>query len=118
MGYLTTFTIYNDGVDLVKKHPEEFAEKIYEGVISMREPHDASLGNFCNLINIQRTRHADDHTIYVHMGNCVTEVNPYSSEFEQLMERCPDYTEKLIKYLDTQVKSLKRKLKEKKAATP
>lgn len=27
MGYLTTFTIYNDGCDLVKKHPEKFAEE-------------------------------------------------------------------------------------------
>lgn len=70
MGYLTTLTIYNDGVHMIKEDKKKFAEVIYEGII---EAHDSPVTkgflNHGNLIHIQKSRHAEDHTMYVHMGN-------------------------------------------------
>lgn len=116
MGYLTTFTVYNDGFDLIRKYPEEFAEKVYYAALK-QETHDVGLSGFCNFMHVQRSRHADAHTTYVHMGNCVTEVNPYSSEFKELMKKCPDFADKLIKFLDDEVKALKKLKKEMKEKT-
>lgn len=45
MGYLTTFTVYNDGVDLVKENAQDFANKIYEAATS-HQPCEIAVGNF------------------------------------------------------------------------
>lgn len=114
MGFLTTFTVYNDGCDQILKEPEQFAQKVYEGCRDLEEK-DFGVGNHCNLVHVQRARHADDHTIYVHMGNCVTEVNPFSREFESLIERCPEFAEKLVKFIEQDAKRLRKVLKDKTA---
>lgn len=113
MGFLTTFTVYNDGIHLIKEYAQDFANKIYEAAIS-QQSRDIPIGNFCNLIRSQKCRHADDHTIYVHMGNCVFEINPYSQETKNMLERNPEFFEKTIKFLDREIKELKTILKQKK----
>lgn len=82
MGNLTTFTIYNDGLHLLEdeKNAIEFAKKIVEHANSSLGVSDISLGNFANFCRAQKTRHADDQTIYAHVGNTVTDVNPYESQ--------------------------------------
>ena len=107
MGYLTTFTIYNDGCHLLKEAPAAFAEKLYEACLN-HEVKDFGLRGFCNLVHVQKCRHADDHTMYVHMGNCVTEVNAYSQEFRDLLERHPAFADKLIKFISDELKHLHR----------
>lgn len=116
MGYLTTITFYNDGLHLIKDHPEDFANKVYSAAIRGRTQ-DFGLGSFANFAKVQRGRHADDHTTYVHMGNCVTEVNPYSDEFKDLIKHHPQFAEDLVEFLETEVENLKRRLKEAKAAS-
>ena len=80
MGYITTFSIYNDGIENIKENPVEFANSSYECVVNHvgNQPTSIQLGNFSNLIRVQPTRHADDATIYIHSGNCVTEFNAYN----------------------------------------
>ena len=117
MGYLTTVTVYNDGLDLLKKYPEEFCDKLYNASVN-HEQKDFGLGGFCNFANVQRTRHADDHTTYVHMGNCVTEVNPWSIEFKELLQRHPDFAKALVSFLDADVKKLKKMIKEAESQSP
>ena len=107
MGYLTTVTVYNDGLRLLQQYPTEFCQKLYEASGGM-EAKNFGLGSRGNFANVQRTRHADDHTIYVHMGNCVTEVNPYDPKFKALMEQRPDFSDKLIKFIESELKELKR----------
>jgi hypothetical protein len=111
MGYLTTLSIYNDGADILKKEPEKLADIIYNACLGVydRRGHtnQVPLGNHCNLITVQKPRHADDHTVYVHHGNGVTEMNAYSSYTKDLLERCPEYFDTLLKELELQVKSLK-----------
>lgn len=111
MGYLTTITIHNDGLDNIRKYPEQFVEGVLRQC-SSHEPKDFGVGNFVNMIEGQKTRHADDHTIFVHMGNCVTEINGYSESAEQLLAKTPEFFDRILTYLDNQVKALKRMKKD------
>lgn len=114
MGYLTTITIYNDGIDSLRENSKEIIEKIinastrtlYEGSIELA--HDC----FANLIKVHESRHADDHTCYVHMGNTVIEMNPYSRETKRILEKSPEYFDRLLKHMDQTVKELKKMRKE------
>lgn len=77
MGYLTTITIYNDGAHALKKHPEDLAEQLdwaTKGVQRQRGRNYAPLGNNANLLTLQKPRHADDHTLYMHAGNTVVDI--------------------------------------------
>lgn len=114
MGYLTTFTVYNDGVDLVKEHAQDFADKIYRAAVE-QQTCDLGIGNFCNLVRVQKCRHSSDNTIYVHMGNGVFEMNPYSEETKNMLDRNPEFFEKVVKFLDRDVKELKTMLKQRKS---
>lgn len=111
MGNLTTFTVYNDGIHLVKENAQDFANKVYNAAV-FGQVADIELGNFCNVIRVQKCRHADDHTLYVHMGNSVFEMNPYSQETKNLLERNPEFFDRVVKFLDREVKELKTMLKE------
>lgn len=87
MGFLTTFTIYNDGVDLLldEKNAIEFAHKLYSHASGLDvESDDVSLGNFANFCRAQKPRHADDTTIYVHIGNTVVCMDPYEVSYKPL----------------------------------
>jgi hypothetical protein len=107
MGYLTAVTIYNDGLDLLKTHRPEFCAKLYQAALSM-EPQEFGVGFFCNFANVQRTRHADDHALYVHMGNTLTEINPFSREFEHMIKTQPYLADKYIRFLEDTVQDIKR----------
>lgn len=111
MGYLTTVTIYNDGLSLLKKHPEKFCTKLYEAASSM-EPKEFGVGSFCNFANVQRTRHADDHTLYVHMGNTVVEVNAWSTNFQRMMETRPELADSYIQFIELSLNDMKCKRQE------
>jgi hypothetical protein len=110
MGYLTTITFYNDGANLIQRYKEEVADAVHACMVHDK-PLTKGIGHFVNCINSQQPRHADDHTIYVHMGNCVTEVNPYSPEFKDLMQRSPDFAKRLVDFLEQEVYHLKKQLK-------
>jgi hypothetical protein len=49
------------------------------------------------------------------MGNTVVEINPYSQETKNMLERNPEFFEKVVKFLDREVKELKTMLKQSKA---
>lgn len=112
MGNLTTLTIYNDGIDQIKQHPQQFADKVYEAATSMKGPVSVRIGNHCNLVKVQKSRHADDSTVYVHMGNTVCEMSAYSDETLRVMMESPDFFEKMLKEMNQQVKILKKNLKQ------
>lgn len=111
MGFLTTFTIYNDGIDGIRKDSKEFCDNLYFAAIR-GEVSDVAHGNHCNLVKVQKTRHADDHTIYIHMGNTLCELNAYSDETLKGLENHQEYYESMINFMEREAKSLKKKLKE------
>lgn len=83
MGFLTTVTFYNDGADQIKKHPEELAEALTNacmGVQRNRGFDSQALGNHANLITLQKPRHADDNTLYMHAGNTVIDIEDVYKE--------------------------------------
>jgi hypothetical protein len=108
MGYLTTFTVYNDGCNSIPKNAEKFAEGVYQACGDTRSNSDFSCGH--TEVICQKARHADDHAIYVHMGNTVTEVSAYSREFKELVAKHPDFAEALVKFVEFEAESLRRLL--------
>jgi len=114
MGFLTTVTLHNDAMHAFKEHPEEFAEALFKGM------NEANMGNKCadvgfrnygGYIQVQHSRHADDHTIFVHMGNCVINVNLYEQEFKELVKRNPDFAKRIAKHLKETLKGINELLK-------
>ncbi|NBT57241.1 hypothetical protein EBT16_00495 [bacterium] len=110
MGYLTTFTIYNDGIDSIRDNAQEFADKLYEAASGGGV--DIAIGSFCNLVKVQKARHADDHTVYMHMGNTVCEMNAYSKDTLKTMMQHPAFFEKMLDEMARQCRMLKKQLKE------
>jgi hypothetical protein len=106
MGYLTTFTIYNDSANGITKDPTQFADKIYSliGTRQFEEFHTTTCVNGL----VQQSRHADEKTIYVNAGNCVTEVNPYSKSFKELIKKNPDFARELVEFVEDEVVNLKK----------
>ena len=105
MGNLTTFTVYTDGISEILKGQEAFCKKLYDHALS-GEPGTFGHGDHANLVKVQRLRHADDHTMYVHMGNTVTEMNPYSLETQELMQEHPEFFGEMLRYMKQQVSGL------------
>lgn len=112
MGYLTTFTIYNDGVHLLKdkKYQKKFCEDLYSAASRTREKEEIiSIGCFVNAITAHPPRHADDRTIYVHMGNCTTEINAFSKGTERLVKENPIFAKKILDFLKIEILLLEKK---------
>ena len=109
MGYLTTLTIYNDGIDSITDDAEALNEKIKN---ASHEGGEVGHKGFCNLVQVQKSRHADEHTIYVHMGNCVTELNPYTKETKKLIANNPAFSDRMIAFMEMELKALKKLRKE------
>lgn len=81
MGYLTTITIYNDDLEEVIKDPKELAKKVKEACLGVQ----AFDGKFYTNLNggtliLQRPRHSDDKTLYIHAGNTVLDVYRVTSQ--------------------------------------
>jgi len=84
MGYLTTITIYNDSADQLTKNPKEFAIACENACHGLQLDHGRNfdcVGNATNVLTLQKPRHADDHTLYMHAGNTVIDVYNAKSEW-------------------------------------
>ena len=123
MGFLTTITFSNDAADQYKKNPERLAEIIDDATIGYKcdrnggRAYSEPIGNHCNPLTVQKTRHADDHTIYVHMGNTVCEMTPYSADTNHILKHNKEYFDSMLSYMEGQVKALKHMKKEHLAKT-
>lgn len=114
MGYLTTITIYNDGIADLPQNAQEFADQVYAAAGSYyarQFPVDVRISGFCNFGKVHQPRHADDQTVYVHAGNTVCEMNINSEETNRLMKQNPRYFEKLLKEMWHQYRALRREFK-------
>jgi hypothetical protein len=106
MGYLTTVTIYNDGANQLIKFPERLAEHLYHACQGrqIEEGYNyAGLGCHANLITLQKPRHADDKTLYLHAGNTLVDVSEVKNEWA---------IEASIKEMEYHLKRLKKLQKE------
>lgn len=110
MGYLTTITIRNDGLHDIENNKEEFMENLLDA-IRKNESDEISCGNHCNVAIVQKSRHADDWAIYVHAGNTVTHMSPWSDDSEHFAKVNPGFFSGMIQYVLDQGKALKLKFK-------
>jgi hypothetical protein len=106
MGELTTFTVYNDSCDQIIQNPKEFAEEIYNACRNSYINYRRSI--FYGAVILQKTRHADDRTIYVHAGNTVCEMNSDSDTTKELMTKNPRFFEEMLKLMEFNVIELKK----------
>ena len=114
MGYLTTITIHNDALHAFEKNPEKFGKAILEGIARAnmdRKAADVGFDGYCNYITVEPSRHADDHTVFVHTGNTVFNLNPYNEDFRALLKRNPQVAADFVDVADGIVKMAKEKLK-------
>jgi len=84
MGYLTTITFYNDAAGDLRKHPEEVSKLIYEAQGGIQKDLGRNydpIGSHANPVIIQRPRHADDTTLYLHAGNTVIDLAEAETEW-------------------------------------
>lgn len=107
MGYLTTVTIYNDHFSDIEKNPKEFVE----GIKHHMNRGSRRSGSVIGQSKVHKTRHADDHTVYVHMGNTVVEMNPYSDDTKRIIEEHPRFAADLLQHLEYTVEALKNEMK-------
>jgi len=121
MGYLTTFTIYNDGAENINpsktnnlENIKQLASAVYHASLNVSsEEGDAySVANHSNFLKAQKPRHADDPAVYVHLGNTVTEMNAHNESTIKLFRRNPEFAKQLMTTLENQVKDLKNLMKE------
>lgn len=124
MGHLTTFTIYNDCLDVLTKegpigdeNRQEFINTIVEGATKV--PRDItetySVGYNGNFVSVQGARHADDRAVFIHSGNCVSlasskvKLEEYSDRhLDNLIDEMT-YALKLAKQVKKERRDLRRK---------
>jgi hypothetical protein len=111
MGYLTTITIYNDGCDSITENEKEFAEKVLNACHGIGKSYSFALGHNCNLVKCQKPRHADDHAIFLHAGNTLTEMSPYSLDTVHALEVNPEAFKRSLDFMEAKVKELKKMYK-------
>lgn len=116
MGYLTTIVLHNDAMGEFERDPKAFGEAILKAIAlanQTRLPADVPIGSYANYISSFPSRHADDHTVYVHRGNTVAELNAYSSEFENAVKNNVEWAKEIVKTADGIVKDAKKLLAKK-----
>lgn len=110
MGFLTTFTVYNDNCDEITKNPKQFAKEIYNACCNSNTTYRSNVFN--GVVIPQKTRHADDHTIYVHAGNTVCEINSYSDITKDIMKNSPVFFKEVLNIMELNLYELKKQFEE------
>lgn len=119
MGFQTEFMILNDAAHLIKDHPEEFAQKIYDACLgtSFMSKHwsgdfypdnvSLGLGNHCNPIVVNRSHHADDVRVLISGHNDMTDVSRFSKSYNFTVNRFPEILDSHISILEYKLEELK-----------
>ena len=108
MGYLTTITFRNDSFGCIKKESKRVHEVILDamqGVQVRRNRNTDPIGSSANPVIIQKQRHADDTTLYMHSGNTVVDVFNANGDWA---------IDSFISEMEYHLKRLKRLKKDKK----
>ncbi len=74
MGFLRTITLYNDRwhQHKIRANPELFVKELTEAMDRADRDH---LPDRLGYMRVYPSRHADDHTVFVHRGNAVVDIN-------------------------------------------
>jgi len=124
MGFLTHVTIYNDALHAFESDPAQFAKAIFEGIARANQTNKATDvpfsckdgGGYSGYLCVEPSRHADDHTVFVHKGNSVFNLNPWNKDFQDLLAWNPECAESYVKTAQAVIDSAKDALKKAKKA--
>ena len=111
MGYITTISIHNDAYGEIKNNKKEFVEGVLQAMdgVQVNRGYDYfSVGSFANPVTVQKPRHADDTTLYMHAGNTVIDV--FNADSEWAVDAFITEMEYHLKRLK-EIKTMKSKLK-------
>lgn len=114
MGFITTITLHNDAMGEFEKDPAAFGAailKAMERANYSRKEESAPIGSYANYIDAHPSRHADDHTVYVHKGNLVFNLHYLSKDFKDLASRSPETLKNFINEAQWFVTQAKKELK-------
>jgi len=109
MGFLTTITIRNDSWHQIDNNKEKLWDTIKNANQKAHRNNMASIGSD---IIVQPSYHADDHQLFVHFGNLVQNINPWTLEFDNLLQNNPNFLKDAVSIAEEMVKEAKRRIKE------
>lgn len=109
MGYITTFSVYNDECHQIKENPKEFANAIYDACCSIRK-----IPNIYNPLTIihQQPKHATELSLFVSYGNTVFEPSTWDKEYMAWLKRNPKSQLEILRRIKSQLTSLEKICKE------
>lgn len=119
MGYMTVVSILNDGLDVIKKQPEEFVNNIECGVDGIsadrkyrysNNVNDYPVGNFANPMEVAKSFHADNPQIFYVGQNCMTMLTDWTASSKEDMEFQLERIKEAKKTLLVSERDLKEKL--------
>ena len=109
MGYVTTFSIYNDECHKIKENPNEFAQAIYDGCCSVRK-----LTNIYYPLTVihQQPKHLTECALYVSYMGHVCELSQCDKEYMIWLKCNPKSQLELLKRIKSQITDLEKICKE------
>ena len=121
MGFITPVILMNDAIHEFEKDPAAFGQAILDGIDKANWENgqvSVPFKSYANYISVEKSRHADHHVLFLSMGNCVNVIGPYEQDWEQMLDRNPEFAEKLIEEAESIIKFTKKKMKNKKIDAP
>lgn len=115
MGFLTTVTIRNDRLHEYEQDPKQLGLDILKGMEQAQLNYRTN--KQCSRIIVQPSFHADNHQIFLHWGNSVTNVTAYGNDLKHIYQTSPDIAEELVKKLNSMARESReylRKLRDEK----
>lgn len=118
MGFMTEISILNDAWHTIKEHPQEFIEKIDEGmrgdrIYARSGELDTSYGiaGYANPLTVYPSHHADVERVYVAGGNSFTALDRYTLG-QEYGNRLADKDDFIHDVLLQRIEAAERMLKE------
>jgi len=107
MGFLRTVTLYNDRWHQheIRAKPDEFIRELTESMD--RADEYCAPDKLASYLRVQPSRHADDHTVFVHWGNTVIDIG-----HRTFTDLSPDVAKRLLKTAQEIVTYARKRLKE------
>lgn len=109
MGFITTFSVYNDECHKIKENPKEFALAVYDACCSARK-----MTNIYYPLTVihQQSKHLTELALYVSYMGHVCEPSQYDKEYMAWLKANPKSQLETLKRIKSQITTLEKICKE------
>ena len=95
MNYLTTLSIYHDGIDNIDLKPTKFSRELVDSILNKNNSGQTEeIGN--TKVTIQKSRHKSEVITYIQKAGEVIEINPHSEHFWKKVNKNPEFFKDII----------------------